>query len=143
MASALPVFEPFDLHSDGNGANKWSKWIKRLENLFIAADITDTKHQRALLLHYGGQEVYHIYETLENTGDDFATLKTRLTEHFEPKKNKEYAIYRFRQAKQNEGELVDEYVTHLQQLAADCEFHDKNGEIKSQIIQCCSSSRLK
>ena len=64
-------------------ANKWNKWIKRLENLFIAPDIIDTKRQRALLLHYGGQELYDIYKTLENTGDDFATLKTRLTKNFE------------------------------------------------------------
>ena len=41
----------------GSLADKWNKWIKRMENLLIAEDITDIKCQRALLLHYGGQEL--------------------------------------------------------------------------------------
>ena len=143
MATALPQFETFDIHSDGNVGVRFKKWIKRLENLFVAAAIADEKRQRALLLHYGGQDIYDIYETLENTGEDFTTLKTKLTEHFEPKKNKEYAVYVFRQAKQTDGESMDEFVTRLRQLASDCEFQDKDGEIKSQIIQCCSSNRLR
>ena len=140
---ALPQFETFDLHSDGNIGVRFKKWIKRLENLFVAAAIEDVKRQRALLLHFGGQEIYDIYETLDNTGDDFETLKGKLIEHLEPKKNKEYAVYMFRQAKQHDGESIDEYVTRLRQLAIDCEFHEKDCEVKSQIIQCCSSNRLR
>ena len=49
MASALPNFDPFDIHADGAIAQCWQKWIKRLENLFVAAAITDKKRQRALL----------------------------------------------------------------------------------------------
>ena len=50
MASALPNFDPFDIHADDAIAHRWRKWIKRLENLFVAAAITDKKRQRALLL---------------------------------------------------------------------------------------------
>ena len=53
-----------------------------------------------------------IYVTLENIYDDFATLKTKLTKCFKPKKNTKNTIYRFCKTKGNEGEL-DEYVTHL------------------------------
>ena len=139
---ALPQFETFDLRSEGNVGVRFKKWLKRLENLFVAAAVDDVKWQRALLLHYEGQEIYDIYETLDDIGEDFESLKVKLVEHFEPKKNKEYAVYIFRQAKQNDGETVDEYVTRLRQLATDCEFHE-DSEIKSQIIQCCSSNRLR
>lgn len=143
MAVALPIFENFDIHADGNVSTRFDKWIKRLENLFIAADIDDTKRQRALLLHYGGQDLFDIFETLDGTGDDFETLKTKLTTHFEPKKNAEFEIYKFRQCKQNPGESIDEFHTRLRQMSKNCEFTDKDKEIKSQIIQCCSSSRLR
>ena len=67
MASALPVFEPFAIGCDGNTAIRWRKWISRLGNLFIAPDVKDIKRQRALLLHYGGE---NLYETLPDTGKD-------------------------------------------------------------------------
>ena len=61
MASALPHFDPFDIHADSAIAQRWRKWIKCLENLFIAAAITDKKRQRALLLYYAGEEVCEIF----------------------------------------------------------------------------------
>ena len=143
MASSLPVFDSFDIHCDGNTAIRWRKWISRLENLFVAMDIGDVKRKRALLLHYGGEDLYEIFETLPDTGEDFETLKEKLNRYFEPKKNKEYEIYRFRQARQNDDESIDEYHTRLRQLSRNCNFYDVDGEIKSQLIQCCVSSRLR
>ena len=62
MASALPHFDPFDIHADGAMAKRWRKWIKPLENLFVAAAITDKKRQRALVLYYAGEGVCEIFE---------------------------------------------------------------------------------
>ena len=73
--AAIPQFEPFDIHADAAIAQRWKKWIKRLENLFVAANITDKKRQRALLLYYAGDEVQEIFDTLPETGDDFAKAK--------------------------------------------------------------------
>ncbi|XP_068729065.1 uncharacterized protein [Montipora capricornis] len=142
MASALPHFDPFDIHADGAIAQRWRKWIKRLENLFVAAAIADKKRQRALLRYYAGEEVCEIFETLAETGEDFATAKEKLTEYFNPKKNVEYEIYTFRQAKQHPGESMNAYHSRLRQLATTCEFADVDKEIKSQIILSCSSQRL-
>ena len=44
MAKAIPNFELFGTHADGAIA-RWWKWIKHLENLFVAADISDEKRQ--------------------------------------------------------------------------------------------------
>jgi len=45
------------------------------------------KRQRALLLHYAGEDVNEIFDTLEGTGEDFATAKQKLKDYFAPKKN--------------------------------------------------------
>ena len=50
-----------------------------------------------------------IFETLPQSGDDFETAKEKLTEYFDHKKNVEYEIYNFRQAKQNHSELMNAY----------------------------------
>ena len=143
MASALPNFDPFDIHADGAIAKRWRKWITRLENQFVAPAITDKKRQRALLLYYAGEEVCEIFETLVDTGDDFAMVKEKLTEYFDPKKNVEYEIYTFWQARQNPGESMNAFYSRLRQLSATCEFGDVDKEIKSQIILTCSSQRLR
>ena len=43
-------------------------------------DIKDVKRKRALLLHYAGEDVNDIFETLTDTGDDYETAVTKLTE---------------------------------------------------------------
>jgi hypothetical protein len=47
----LPNFPPFDVHVDSNVGPWWKKWLTRFERLLIATNITETKQQRALLLH--------------------------------------------------------------------------------------------
>ena len=101
MASYLLSFDSFGIHADGAIAQRWRKWIKRLENLFVAADIKDKTRQSAFLLYYAEEKVCYIFETLPQSGDDFETAKEKLTEYFDPEKNVEYETCNFQQAKQN------------------------------------------
>ena len=52
-------------------------------------------------------------------------------------------MYQFRKEKQETGESLDTYRTRLRRLAATCEFADTDREIKTQIVQNCTSSRLR
>ena len=103
----------------------------------------DKERRRYLLLHYAGEEVNEIFETLPNTGNDYDTAVTKLTEYFWPKKNTEFEVYKFRQAKQEAWETIDTYYTRLRQLSLTCEFAATDKEVKSQIIQGCASTRLR
>ena len=142
MASALPNFPAFNVNDSAVDV-RWRKWTNRFENLLIGMDIKDKKRQRALLLHYAGEEVNEIFETLTNTGDDYAGAKGKLDTYFAPKKNTEFEVYKFRQAKQQQSEGIDAYLTRLRQLSINCAFDDNDKEVKSQIIQGCSSTRLR
>ena len=55
----------------------------------------------------------------------------------------QFEIYKFRQAKQETSEKINTYHTRLRKLCENCEFADNDKEIKSQIIQGCSSTRLR
>ena len=143
-ATNLPSFPAFQPHIEPSTAGvRWRKYVNRLENLFVAFKVTDNKQQRALLLHYAGPEVMDIFETLSETGSTYESGKDALTTYFEPHKNIEYERFVFREAKQLHNETVTDYATHLQQLAKTCEFHDKDSEVKSQIIHGCKSSKLR
>ena len=71
------------------------------------------------------------------------TVLTQLTEHFKPKKNVPFERHVFRQAAQQNGETVDSYITRLRTLAKNCEFADSNEAIRDQIVEKCSSGRLR
>ena len=105
--------------------------------------IKDDKQKRALLLYQAGEATQEIFETLSNTGEDYVTAQQKLDDYFSPKKNVDYQIFQFRQAVQQPGETIDQFVTRLRKLAATCEFHDVSKEIKSAVIQNCQSKRLR
>ena len=118
MAVALPHFDEFDVHSDGAVDTRWKKWLTRFRNLLLALAVDDAKRQRALLLHYAGESVNEIFETLPNTnaGEDenlFEKGVAALTNYFTPKKNREYEVYVFHKAKQESDEKILAFHTRL------------------------------
>ena len=144
MAGILPSFSAFDPDTDQTSVSqRWTKWLNKFENMLKALAIKDDQRKRALLLHYVGDRVYDIFETLSETGNDYETAKTKLTAHFKPRQNTAMEIMIFRRAKQMPNETVDQYHTRLQALSANCRFPNRDEEIKQQIIATCSSSRLR
>ena len=159
----LPTFAPFmvrsDVHnSEQSAGSRWKKWLDKFENLICALDITSDKRKKALLLHYIGEETYDIYDSFsdEKKGigatvtvserevpNEYNVLKNSLTDYFTPKQNTAYEVFKFRQATQNAGETIDSYYTRLRTLASTCDFHDVDREILSQVIQGCTSSRVR
>ena len=137
----LPPFDP--LSEPSSLSQRWKSWIKRFETYIVAMKITDNKQKRALLLYQAGEATQDIFETLQNTGDDYQTAKQRLEEYFAPRKNVDFQVFQFRQTAQLPDEPIDQFVTRLRKLAATCEFHDVSREIKSTVIQNCSSKRLR
>ena len=47
MAAVLPDFPPFHINLEPTALGvQWKKWIQRLENLFLAMDVKDTKDKK-------------------------------------------------------------------------------------------------
>ena len=71
----------------------------------------DLKRKRALLLHYTGEEINDIFETLPDTGEEnnYQAAIDALNAHFAPTANSEFSIYCFRQAKQQPNDKAVPY----------------------------------
>ena len=146
MASALPVFPNFTVRDgDTSIGHKWRTYIQKLENLFVGLNIESAKRKKALLLHFAGDDVFNIHQTLDNTGEekDYELSKAALTTYFSPKINTEFEVFEFRQMRQELNETLDSYVTRLRQKSLNCEFHNIDNEIKSQIIQGTTNNKLR
>ena len=75
-------------------AVRWKRWVNRFKNLLVATNITDDAMQNAMLLHYAGEEVHTIYDTLPipDLADGQKSLDVTieaLTSHFAPDTNRE------------------------------------------------------
>ena len=118
----VPPLFPFDPISEPTTVSqRWKALKRRFEIYLIAVNVKDDAQKRALLLYQAGEATQEIFE---ETGDDYKTAIEKLDEYFTPKKNVDYEIFQFRQAKQNNGETTDQFAARLRKLAAHCEFHD-------------------
>ena len=126
-----------------DGEHGW----KILRPFVVANAITDDTRKRALLLYQAGPRVREIFRQLPNTGEakDYKKAVEKLTEYFEPQKNKLYEVYKFRQAAQQSNETIDQFHTRLRSLAQICEFttNEMDFQIMLQIVTGGSSTRLR
>ena len=92
-----------------------------------------------MLLYQAGLDTQDIYDALQGTGTDYVTEKAKLDEYFSPKMKVNYEVFRFHQVMYKQTESIEQFTTRLQKLSLNCEFHHVNSEIKSAIIQNCTS----
>ena len=119
--SGLPPFPPFDpLSNPANTGPRWRKWLRRFENLLISLRETDPIVKRGLLLTYVGETTNDIFDTLPNTGTDYAAAVESLTQRFDPSTNKDMEIYEFRQITQESGETINEFYRRLKEKSSSC-----------------------
>jgi Fe-S cluster assembly scaffold protein SufB len=77
-------------------------WVNISLSVVICLGIEDTERKRALLLHYAGERVYDIYDAeKKDTEATFEATKKVLKDYFDPKKNIQMEIYKFRRTLDN------------------------------------------
>ena len=137
---------PFDPVSDPTSLGpRWKAWKRRFETYIAALGVTDATQKRVLLLYQAGQATQDIFDTLTDTGEANNCKKAmeKLDAYFTPKKNVGYEIFKFHTAVQLPNETVDQFATRFRKLAQTCGFADPDIEVKSAIIQHCTSKRLR
>ena len=109
----------------GSAAARWERWLNRFANFAVAKNITDARRLKAIFLHYVGEDVFDLSESLGIVTDTpFEETKRLLTAYFAPQRNVEYEEFVFRQAAQRTDETSDKCNARLRQLATNCNFHE-------------------
>ena len=123
---------------------RWERWLNRFTNFAVAKNITDARRLKAALLHYVGENVLDLSESLVIVSDTpFEETKRLLTAYFAPQRNVEYEVFVFRQAEQHTDETLAKFNARLRQLAKNCNFHETDREVRSQIIQKCLLNKVR
>ncbi|KAJ1087985.1 hypothetical protein NDU88_001144 [Pleurodeles waltl] len=82
---------------------------------------------------------------LPNTGahGDYDAAARALNAHFDQQLNPDFERFKLRQAREREGESVDQFYAHLRELASTCTDDDQQKEVWAQIIQGCRNKTLR
>jgi len=129
-----------------NLSDEWKHWLEAFENYRIATKLNkeDDAVQRATLLHLAGTGVQRLLSGLPGSKEKFEEVKTALTTHFQPKKNKWAERYRFRKRAQKENESVDTFIAELRVLSLSCDFGETvEDNILGQVIEKCYDGYLR
>lgn len=145
-------YEPFDpVNNIATRGARWKTWINRFENFLIACDITNDERKLATLLYCVGEETYKIYTLIPEPSNPhpetpltkYESAKLKLNNKFITSTNSELERLKFRQAKLEIEESIEEFHNRLANLSTNCNFGNSEEEIKSQIIQGTTSTRLR
>lgn len=109
--------------------------------------MADEERKTAMLKHYAGDNVAEILETLPEPvppeQDTFKKAVKMLNDYFIPKTNIDFEIYNLREQQQMPGESIMQFYTRLCVLSSNCEFADRDAELKWIITSKTTSSTLR
>ena len=100
-----------------------------------------------MLLSSIGPEALERYNNLTwlatEDKDDFDANMTKLATEFEGLKRVVYSRYLFWTSERSEGQVFDEYLSSLKNLARPCEFLEKDNMIRDKIVFSMKSKSIK
>ena len=131
---------------DFSRPNEWPEWRARFERFRIATrlDQEDGVVQVSSLIYAMGREADKIFSAFNfaavaegenDPRDDFDIVLGKFDEHFVPKRNVIHERAKFYNRSQQAGESVEEFLRSLRELAATCDFRDREEEsIRDRIV---------
>ena len=121
--AAFGSIETFDVN-DG----EFDEYVERLQQYFVANDITGDNKKVAVFVTVMGKDTYTILRNLlspvkpnEKTFEDIVNV---LRGHFKPTPLVIAERYKFYERKQTDGENVNAFIAELKKLSLHCEFGD-------------------
>lgn len=130
---------------NSNLAQAWTRWRQTMELLIQGPLAEKTEEQKCgyFLLNIGqrGRDVYNTWTISEEDKNKTKVLFDKFEAYCKPQKNIVLARYRFGKRSQQNGETIDDYVTELTRLAADCNYGTLKDELirDRMILGCCNT----
>ena len=127
---------------------EWPRWIKRFERFRQVSDLTSKsgETQVSTLVYSMGDKAEDILESFglsEGDAKKYDTVKAKFEDYFVKKKNPIFERAKFNKRRQGEQETVDDFITDLYQLAANCEYGNLHDElIRDRIVVGIKDSEL-
>ncbi|CAH0717253.1 unnamed protein product, partial [Brenthis ino] len=130
---------PAELSFSGSIAENWRNWRQKLEYYLLATEKEkkEDKVKIAILLNLIGDEGLAIYNTfgLSTETSTYDAVIKKFENYCKEKKNVLFERHKFFKTLRIDGQTIDNYVTGLRTIGANCEFGDQlESLIRDQIV---------
>jgi hypothetical protein len=135
----MPKFNPPNSF-DFTRPQDWPNWKSRFERFCIVTELTeeDENIQLSSLIYAMGLEAENIFKSFVFANDDekdnYKVVMAKFDSHFVPKRNIIHERTLFHRREQKQGESVEEFIRALYELSENCEFTDKDDQIRDRIV---------
>lgn len=138
QAISIPPPKPVNLENT-NATQNWNKFKDGWKHYSIATELKkkDKEVQASILMSVMGEECREVVNNLELSADekkDPESIITKLSNHFDPKKNTIYERYVFNTCTQEPDETYDSYFVRLRKLASTCEYPNTDDFIRDRMV---------
>ena len=129
LANALPTPGVLEIH-EPTVSERWKEWKERFQHYLVAAKLKNEEDEVKVstLLTLIGADAHRIYTTFTWTAPDdkqkLDEVLKKFDEYCNPRKNTIFERFRFNSRQQQGGESLDQFVSSLRQLAANCDFEN-------------------
>ena len=118
----------------------WSSYVERLEQYFMANDVSTAGKKKAILLSFCGSAAYQLIKSLlvpsRPHEKSFAQIVEMMCNHCHPKASPIVCRFTFNSHSQKEGESLSMYMAELRKLATDCDYGESLLEMLRDRIVC-------
>ena len=119
---------------------EWDSYAERLEQYFVANDVTNAAKKKALLLSLCGPETYTLVRNLvapdKPSTRTFEELSELVRNHHHPKPSVIMERFRFNTCTRNEGERIASFVARMLQLTTICAYGEALDDMLRDRLVC-------
>ena len=125
----------------------WTAYIERMEQYFVANDVTANNKKRAILLSTCGPTTYSLIRSLvapsKVTDIEYPALLEKINKHFNPRPSIIMERYKFHSRTQQPEESVSAFIAELRKLTEFCDFGDSvNDMLRDRFVAGLSNTRI-
>ena len=122
------------------GQEDWTSYCERLEQYFVANNVTDATRQRAIFFSVCGASMYQLIRNLvapeRPTDRSLAEIMSLVRDHHTPPPSVIVQRFTFHSRLQKEGESIAEYVSELRKLSEHCKFEGMLDDMLRDRLVC-------
>ena len=126
--------------SEYSSAEDWAPYVERMDQYFLANDVTEAAKKRAIFLSVVGDKTYKLIRDLvapkKPTEKSYKELVELLTAHLEPRPSVIVERFKFNSRFRWEGETAAQYLAELQNLARYCAYGQNLDEMLRDRLVC-------
>ena len=126
--------------SEYSSAEDWASYTERMDQYFLANDVSDAAKKRAILLSVVGNKTYTLIRDLAApnmpTDKKYQELVDLLTAHLEPKPSVIVERFKFNSLFRKEGETAAQFLAELRNLARHCEYGRNLDDMLRDRLMC-------